>query len=413
MNRFGLSFIVVCIASLALLTGCDGSAEANRQDESSEPQPVAVTLAPTRIQSVQRSVSVVGTLYGDEETSISAKVAGRVIAIFQDVGDRVSAGAALAQIESIDYELAKAQRETALAATLARLGLEQLPEGDFDPTNLPTVVRAKRQAENAEARLRRGKTLFEQQPPLISEQDYADLETAYDVARSNYDVELLTARSTLAEALSKKSELDSAEQRLADTTVRAPEPASDQVQGPREYAVAERLVSVGEYVREGTPLFRLVADNPIKFRAQVPERYIGRVTTGQTVHVRTEAYTDSFTGQVARISPQVDPASRTFLIEVVVDNADGRLKPGAFARGEVFTHTDEDVLFVPQQAVQVFAGIRKVFTIKDGKAVEHTIETGVRDGDFIEVVKGMPQASHVVVTGMARLSTGTPVTVEE
>src|SRR5436190_292591 len=79
----------------------------------------------------------------------------------------------------------------AMEETLAKLGLKELPSKDFDVTKVPTVVKARLQAENADARYNRGKKLFEAQPPLMSEQDFADLETALRVARSTYDVELL------------------------------------------------------------------------------------------------------------------------------------------------------------------------------------------------------------------------------
>src|SRR6476619_2027991 len=102
----------------------------------------------------------------------------------------------------------------------------------------------------------------------MSEQTYADMQTAHEVARSSYDVELLAARSTLAQARAKQSEYEIAAQRLSESAVRAPaapmasSSASTQPVAAARYAVAARLVSVGEYVKEGTPLFKLVADDP-------------------------------------------------------------------------------------------------------------------------------------------------------
>src|SRR3989442_51225 len=66
--------------------------------------PVPVTLETSRLQDVQRAVQVIGTLYGDEETTISAKVSGRITNIFKDIGDRLAPGDALAQIDKTDYE---------------------------------------------------------------------------------------------------------------------------------------------------------------------------------------------------------------------------------------------------------------------------------------------------------------------
>src|SRR5690606_6413584 len=148
--------------------------------------------------SLPRTVSVVGTLYGDEETTISAKVPGRVRQILADVGDRVSPGEALAEIDPVDYELVIDQKEMSVRQALARLGLKELPDGDFDGSTIATVERARFQAANARAKLNRAKQLFEQQPPLISEQDFADLQTANEVAQRDYEVALLEAQALLA-----------------------------------------------------------------------------------------------------------------------------------------------------------------------------------------------------------------------
>jgi len=116
---------------------------------------------------------------------------------------------------------------------------------------------------------------------------------------------------------------------------------------------------------------------------------------------------------VDRIAPAVDDRKRTFLVEIRIDNAEGLLRPGGFARGEIETHVDPEVVFVPQDAIVVALGLSKVFTVKDGKAVEHKVTTGAHDGSFLEVANGdlMP-GDEVVVRGAARLAQGMAVQVE-
>src|SRR5688572_19273061 len=291
-----LRMFAALLLAAPLAAGCSEEADAKtgeggQQQRANQPA-VPVTLAPTVVKPLQRTVDVVGTLYGDEETTISAKVPGRVTEVMKDVGDRCGDGEPLAQIDRIDYELARTQAEMAVRETLAKLGLTEIPQGEFDPTKVPTVERARLQLANAEAKFRRGEQLFRQTPPLISEQDFADLQTAQQVAKSDHDVALLTARSLLAEAGTRRSELDLASQRLADTTVRAPgNPAATQPSGEApagRFAVSERLVSPGEYVSAGAAMFRLVADNPIKLRASVPERFVSRLAVGQQARISVE-----------------------------------------------------------------------------------------------------------------------------
>jgi multidrug efflux pump subunit AcrA (membrane-fusion protein) len=426
--------VLTCFLFVVALAGCDKEGKANapggggsgsgppsnpkpQQQQQPPKDPVAVRVAPAQVRAVDRTVEVVGTLFGDEQATISAKVPGRVRTFHVDVGDRVTAGQPLAQVDPTDYELAVSQRRMALNEALAKLGLSELPDASFDVVTIATVERSKFQAANAKAKLERARQLFQAKPPLISEQDYADLETAYEVAERDYSVAQLEAKSQLALGRAKQSDLDAAMQRLADTIVRAPG-SSTPTTAPttnaasRVYAVTSRNVSEGEYVREGDAMFELVADDPIKFRASVPERFIPDLKIDQPVHVRVDGREQAFPGRVSRINPAVDVQSRTFQIEVLVPNAERLLRPGAFARGVVVIGRDPSVVFVPQQAVVSFAGVDRVFTTKDGKAVEHVVQLGEKAGELVAIRKGLEHAQDVVVFGQQRLGNTDPITID-
>ncbi len=300
---------------------------------------------------------------------------------------------------------------------LAKLNLEDFPPPGFDLTQVPTVQRARLQEENAQAKLVRGKSLHDQK--LLSDQDFADLQTAADVARSAYNVELLSARALLVEAASRKAELATARQHLAETTITIPgtpgtqpvEAAATTRPSPDSYAVAARYISIGGYVKEGDPLFRLVDDDPVRFRAPVPERYASEIKHEQPVRIQIEAWKQDFWGQITRINPDTDPTSRTFQIEVLVPNPDRLLKPGGFAKGWVQTRIDREIVFVPRRAVVSFAGVAKVYTIREGKAVELPVELGQDEGDLVEVRKGVKGNETIIVTGLDRVGNGIAVTV--
>src|SRR4051812_11348906 len=154
--------LLLLLVALAPLGGCKERAAAHTERSDAA---VAVTLVPARSGPVQRHADVVGTLYGDEETTVSAKVPGRIVQVLKDVGDRVAPDETLAQIERTDYDLAVAQKEMAVKAAVAKLGLADLPAAGFDLAKVPTVERARLQSANAEAKFERGKRLHDQQPP--------------------------------------------------------------------------------------------------------------------------------------------------------------------------------------------------------------------------------------------------------
>lgn len=392
--------------ALAAATGCSRGDAPSADARALET--VQVTAAAVRIAAIERSVDVVGTLYGEEETTIASKVSGRVIAVLHDVGDRVPAGRPLVKMDPTDFELGVRQRELAVQESLAKLGLTAMPPASFDLDSVPTVQRSRLQADNARSRYERGKLLHDEKPPLLSDQDYADLKTAWEVARSDYDVAVLTARSLLAEARSRGADLAIAQQRLADTVVLAP---LDDGGAQDTYAVAQRLVSAGEYVTDGKPLMHLIDDQPIKARAAIAERFLSQVKVGQKARVRVEAEATDHWGAVSRINPRVDAASRTFEVEVLVPNPDRSLRPGAFGRVSVFTHTDEQTTLVPVAAVTSFAGVTRVYVLRDGKAAEHRVTTGPVHGDMVEITPGLPAGAQVITSNQARLFDGTPVTL--
>jgi multidrug efflux pump subunit AcrA (membrane-fusion protein) len=421
-------FGMLALVAAAVTAGCsEGESARAPAARPADMQAVTVTAAPVRAGSAQRTVDVVATLFGDEETTISAKVSGRIVAIYHDVGDRVQPGQPLAQLETRDYELTRSQRQLAMREALARIGLGALPEGDFDPSEIPTVQKARLAAENAEGRFQRGKQLHEQQPPRLSDQEFADLQTAWEIARNELQVQVLATQATLAEARARQAETQVAEQQLADATVRAPAanlapPAgavasAADVAGPsgtnhREYAVAQRLVSIGEFVREGTPLFRLIDDNPIKLRAAVPERFASDVRVGQRVLATVDAFEQPFVGTISRINPQVDSASRSFGIEARIENPDTVLKPGGFARASIETSREENVIFIPASAVVSFAGVNRVYVVEEGKASERLVELGPRRGDEIEIRSGLSAGDTLVTSRPGSLVTGTPLDLQ-
>jgi RND family efflux transporter MFP subunit len=411
------------VAMTMLLSACERKTEAHTARAATT---VPVQLKPVQLLPVQRFVDVVGTLFGDEETVVSAKVPGRIIALYKDVGDLVSPGEPLVQVKQNDYQLAVNKAQLAMEEGLAKLGLKELPSKDFDVSKVPTVVKARLQRENADAKLKRGKKLFESKPPLMSEQDFSDLETALSVAKSDYDVELLTAQTLVAQVWSFKGDLDIANQRLTDATTRAPSTADATTQpvengeipkDAHKYVVTARYVNLGELVKEITACYRLVDDTPIKLRAMVPERYVSEIKVGQKVRTKVEAYPDvDFWGAVSRINPQIDPDNRTFSIEVLIPNDDHRLKPGAFARASVQTRVDEKIVFAPREALVSFAGVDKVFTVDKGKAVEKNVTPGDAhspDNNYVEIVKGLKGDERVVVSGTSKLAAGVPVTVRD
>src|SRR5690606_21460554 len=127
------------------------------------------------------------------------------------------------------------------------------------------------------------------------------------------------------------------------------------------------------------PAFRLVIADPLELRAAVAERYASELKVGQRAGAMTEATGEEiFYGKVSRINPTVDRASRTFDVEILIPNPDKRLPAGSFARAAIEARGDDDAVPVPLEAIVRFAGVVKVFVLRDGKAHSAPVKLGER-----------------------------------
>src|SRR6185369_10809456 len=118
---------------------------------------------------------------------------------------------------------------------------------------------------------------------------------------------------------------------------------------------------------------------------------------GAPVRVTVEGDSNVYTGKLVRVSPSIQEQNRTLLVEAEIPNEQGALRPGTFARAEIVTSAEKPVVFVPASSITSFAGIEKVFTVNEGKALEIRVKTGRRDGSRVEIVEGMKAGVPVVV----------------
>lgn len=160
-----------------------------------------------------------------------------------------------------------------------------------------------------------------------------------------------------------------------------------------------------------TPI-ALVADlGGVVARADVPERYAGRVRSGQEVRVKIEAYPDrTFRGTVSRVSPVVDPQTRSAYVEAALDNSSGLLRSGMFANIEIVLAAKSGAISVPVNAVTNGSG-PVVFVVKDGKAVKREVVLGLQTGELAEIKSGVEPGEQVVTFGLFGLKDGSPVEV--
>ena len=329
------SFIIAATASAA---ACDRTTSAAVTKDAA---PQAIVVAKVESHELRRAIDVVGTLAADEEVTVSSEVEGRVLRIAADLGDRVTAGQALVVLDPEKLQYRLDQQRATLGRAMARYGVADLSQALPAIERTPDVQRAAAELELAEQAFRRATELHRQK--LLPQQQMDDADAALKAKKAAYESALQGSRNLRADIDSERANLKLAEASLRDATIRA----------PFDSYVQKRLVSQGEFVKTQTAVMSLVKVDPLKLTAEVPEKMAPWVKVGQSLTLAVAAMPGAgVTGHIARLSPAVNPQTRSFPLEGRVPNPDGRLKPGAFARVHIVTDLAEQVLTVPAAALQ-------------------------------------------------------------
>ncbi|QDU25685.1 Multidrug resistance protein MdtA precursor [Anatilimnocola aggregata] len=415
------SVFITAAAAVALaipLVGCGShGAKPEPTAVAAPPKPVIVTVAALETRSVQRRITAVGTLHGLERIQISAKVPGRIEKVLVDVGDRIKPGAVLVELDPTDFKLALDEAQRSLEKELSKLGLTEMPKGQFDAEQLPSMIRGRLLVDNARRRYERFRNLF--QKNAGTNEEFEKAETDLRVEESTLLQTQLDIRATMAAVRYSQSVLETAQRQLAETRITAPPSDFPSVKELQQqgvgYVVAKRMATAGELATAGSsPLLELVIDDALKLRATVPERYASELQLGQAVEVRVEAYpNDVFQARIARISPTIDSESRTFEIEAYVPNNDHRLQHGCFAKGAIVTRTADQAIMAPAESVITYAGVTKIFC-QDGDTVRDVpVALGVRDAGWVEVIGDLPAQAVAVTSGQTQLANGSRISVRQ
>ena len=189
--------------------------------------------------------------------------------------------------------------------------------------------------------------------------------------------------------------------------------ATTEIRAPFDGVIGLRYVSEGAYVSPQSQIASLQALSPMKLEFSVPERYAGRVRTGDAVLFTVAGAEGSFRGEVYAVEPRVDVDTRTLQIRASVPNPDGRLLPGAFADLELIVAEIEDALPVPSIAVISELGGKRVWVVENGRAAPRTVETGIRTEDAVQVTEGLAPGDTVLTSGLQTVRAGQEVQLQD
>lgn len=348
--------LLILLLLIAISYGCK-----EKEVKASTEKVINVYAAIAEKKPVRPFVGAIGTLNPFEEVIVSSEVDGILQEVRGDEGTVVAKGTILAAIDDMDYNLEVKRAEAALRQAQATLS-------------------------NTKLEYQRKEALFNE--ALVTRQQFDDVSTRLSLAEA--DVERAMASLSLAKQKQIKTKIPS----------------------PLAGMIKEKKVSMGNYVRNGTPLFVIIQNNPLKLDFTLPEKSVGRLRTGQDVLFQVNAFPEKeFKGKVSIIYPGLDEKTRTLQVEARVPNPDGVLKPGFFANVTLYTDSERDTILVPVTAILYEGEKARIFIIEGNKAKERQVKTGTKYGDLMEITEGLREGENIVVVGQQNLSDGAKVNV--
>lgn len=333
--------------------------------------PMTVELAAVKRGDMIETLSVVGNLIGAATVEAVPKVSGRLDAVTVRLGDRVNRGQTLAKIEDREIE-------------------EQVKQAkaSFD-VGAATIRQREADLKLAQTNLDRSRNLFERQ--LIPRQTFDDTDAKYQAALAALDL----ARAQYAQAQARLDELNI---NLANTVITSP------VSG----FVGKRALDPGAWVTPNSSFISVVDIGIVRLVANIVEKDLRRISQGIKADVSVDAFPgEKFEGRIAHVAPVLDPATRTAQIEVEINNANFRLKPGMYAKVDFTVEHKENTLVVPANAIVDLNGQKGVFLPDEGDVAKFKpVTVGMSNPSQVEVSNGLSEGMKVVTTGAAALREG-------
>lgn len=370
LPRTVLILLLIAVAAISA-AGILGALRSRGAEATAATVPKAIVLEfvpedlyTARQETVTRTLPITGTLSALTSATVKAKVAGELIEVTVREGQTVKQGQLLARIDQTEVQARVAARSA--------------------------------DAEGARAQLRLAEKNRITQKALLDKNFIS--QNAFDTTQSGYDVAMARLRATEADlVLAKKT--------LGDSTLLA----------PFSGVVSERYVQPGERVPLDAKLISIVDLSRLTLEASVPASTIAQVRVGQPVAFRVDGFGErSFAGRIERINPATGAGSRSISLYALIENADGLLRAGLFAQGELIVERLENALVIPASAVREEIGQTFVYAIENDKLRRRPVRIGLSDANGgVQVLEGLAAGDRVVRSNLGQLRDSAQIQVRD
>ena len=346
--------------SIFLVACSDKNNDSNSADKKG-PKPTLVTVTQVKNQGLEVTEETIGTLEGLIDPTIAAEVAARVIKVHVNPGETVKQGQLIATLDATDFSM---------------------------------------QRNEAQAEVARIEALLENQSKTVS-RNQALVDKKF-ISQNAVD-------NDIAQRTALKQQLEGAKARVGSINHSS---NKARVVAPVSGVVEKKLVDTGDYVHIGDPIVQIISKQRLRAHLPFPEHIAAQLKPGLKVRLTTPTSTKPYETVIHELKPMITADNRTVdVIADVVDEADWQ--PGASVTGTVILGEQATAMMVPEQSVVVRPAGDVVYVVRDGKAYQAIVKTGLRKDSLVELLEGVKPNDTIVVDGAGFLTDNTPVKLQE
>ena len=390
-----ISLIVIVVAMLAYIFFIANKSGSSKEESSEEVRKVEEVFIPVKAVKAKREDLIIklnspGEAVTNMRITMTAEVSGVIRRLDVEESKHVKKGDLLVGLDDERYRLALARAEAGRLRVLS----EYLVEKQFDEPEKKRIPSDNEKLKKVQSNYEKVRTLYRQGRTSTGE---------FERASKEYEMALIESGEKKEEILAATKGLTQAEIGVKEAQMNL---AKTKIRAPFSGIIFDINVSPGEHVIGSRELFTLVNINRIQVHAKVLESEIGKIKVGRRADLRFSAYPgETFKGKIEAISPVVDPEDKTCKVIIDVANPGGEIKPGMHAEVEIVAEVHKDRLLVPQEAVLVRTGGRKLlFVAEGGLAKWRYIEIGLENEGYAEVLDGVKEGELVLVEGHSTLA---------
>ena len=402
--------------SRALIAGvlATGITACSSKDKEEQPE-VAVQVAQAERGKIEQVIRTEAILFPRDQAALTPKIASPVRTFYVNRGNRVHRGQLLAVLENRDLSASVMDTQGTYEQAQATYGLattsglpEEWQKAEYDLKSAKEAYDAQQKVFDSR------KVLFDQ--GALPRKDYDQAAVALIQAKATY--EITQKHLEALEAAGKKDELKAAKGQLTSAQGKY-EGANallsySEIKSPIDGVVTDRPVYPGETPAPGTPILTVMDTSSVIAKAHIPQQDAALLKPGDPATLSGPGGVEA-SGKVSLVSPALDPNSTTVEVWVTAPNPDGALRPGTTVTARVTAQTVNDAVLVPVSALlKTPEGAESVLVVGlDNKAHQVNVEAGIREGDQVQITKGLKGGERVVSSGAYGLPNDTKVKVAE